>query len=111
MASTDPPLVRLRTTRGGSRGYLALVSKEANVASRTTPATRNPIVKGSLHEVVSAWENPKTSENRPPATRKRPGRSNGSRSVTWSVFNQSRAPAMAMAANRRLTKSVQRHEA
>jgi hypothetical protein len=38
---------------------------------------RNPIVKGFRHEVVSACENPNTSENSPPATRNRPGRSRG----------------------------------
>ena len=88
MANMDPPLVRLSTTRGGSSGYFALVSKEANTASRTTPATRNPIVKGLLHAVVSACEKPKTSENSPPATRKRPGRSNGS----WSAPSSSCQP-------------------
>ena len=66
---------------------------------------------GSLHDVVSAWEKPKTSEKSPPATKKRPGRSNGSWSAPSSFFNQSMAPVMAMAANTRLTKSVQRHEA
>lgn len=78
MARRDPPRVRLSTTRGGSSGCSALVSKYAKATSRTNPARRNPIVKGLRHAVVSAWEKPKTSENSPPATSKRPGRSNGS---------------------------------
>src|ERR1700722_17213772 len=107
----DPPRVLLSTTRGGSNGYFTFVSTYANVASKTTPATRNPMVKGSLHEVVSACEKPKTSENNPPATRNRPGRSSGSRLAPSSRCNHATVPAVAHTANTRLTKSVHRHDA
>ena len=69
------------------------------------------MVNGSLHDVVSAWEKPKTSENNPPPTKNTPGRSNGSWSTPSSFFNQSEAPVMAIAAKTRLTKRVQRQEA
>ena len=76
--NNDPPRVRLSTTRGGSSGNFALVSKTANRATRTTPMTRKATVNGSLHPVVSACEKPNTSENSPTPTSRSPGTSKGS---------------------------------
>ena len=69
------------------------------------------MVYGLLQAVVSAWEKPKTRQNRPPVTRTSPGMSSGSWSAALSFFSQSRAPVAAMAAKARLTNRVHRHEA
>jgi hypothetical protein len=111
MASTEPPRVRLNTTRGGSSGKRVRVSRMAKVASNTAPRTKNPMVNGLDQAVVSAWESPKTRLNRPPVTSTTPPISTGSRSAALSFFSHSRAPVEATAANARLTKRVHRHEA
>ena len=54
MARIEPPLVLFWMIRGGSSGYGARVSSTAKLASRITPKTRKPMVKGLPQAVVSA---------------------------------------------------------
>src|SRR5580692_2520217 len=111
MTTSDPPRVRLSTTRNGSSGYRAFDSTTTNIVSSTAPRDNDPIVTASPQLVVSACEKPKTSANNPPATRKIPGRSKGSWSVPLSVRNQRSDPAIATTAKKRFTKSVHLQEA
>ena len=85
-------------------------SASTNPASTSTPTTRLPIVSGAVHPAVSAWEKPKTMRNSPAQASTAPGQSIGGLVAGRLLRMYTSAPAMAMAANTRLTYRAQRHD-
>ena len=57
--------MRSTITRSGSRGWLTLLSANANAASKITPVTSEPMVRAAVQLAVSACENPNTMRNSP----------------------------------------------
>ena len=97
-------------TRSGSSGWLTRCSARQKAASSTTPRASDPSVSGAVQPPVSAWEKPKTMQNRPDDASSVPAQSSRGRLAGLLPCMYISAPATATAAKIRLTYSAQRQD-